>query len=133
LKSPFIVWLFENPASPLALPGSISLEKHDFIHCLLDKNLSLSSEAYVIGFTMGCDPKCNAFHVWFFKILSCYLYPRQYRFKVKKHWPLFMEAYRRGRASAVGDLEKVDFGAWLDRSIEQLRDYIFGTRFSAAE
>lgn len=131
--SPFIVWLFENPASPVALPGSISLEKHDYVHCLLGKNLSLSGEAYVIGFTMGCDPRTNAFHLWLFKMLSCYLYPRQYRFKVDKHWPLFMQAYELGRRSNAGNMEKMDFAAWLDRSIEQLRSRVFGEPFSAAD
>jgi hypothetical protein len=133
MKSPYIVWLFENPASPLALPGSISLEKHDYVHCLLDKNLSLASEAYVIGFTMGCDPRTNDFHLWLFKILSCYLYPRQYRFSLDKHWPIFMEAFTLGRESRIGDLEEIDFSSWLDRSIEQLRQHILGSPFSPAD
>ncbi len=125
-KSPFIVWLFENPASPLALPGSISLAQHDYVHCLLGKNLSLSSEAYVLGFTMGCDPNTREWHLWFFKMLSCYLYPKQYRFKRKKHWPIFMRAYMLGKAAHAGDLEKVDFSAWMDQSIDQLRQHLLG-------
>lgn len=133
VKSPFIIWLFENPASPLALPGSISLDKHDYMHCLLDKNLSLSGEAYVLGFTMGADPRTNAFHIWFFKILSCYLYPKQYRFRKDKHWKIFLDGFVKGRASHMGDAEKVDFARWLDQSLDSTRAYFLNPTFRLAE
>lgn len=37
-KIPFFVWLFENPRSPLALPGKIDLYQHDCLHLLLKKD-----------------------------------------------------------------------------------------------
>jgi hypothetical protein len=39
-KIPFIVWLLENPKSPLALPGCIDLYNHDCIHLLLKQGFT---------------------------------------------------------------------------------------------
>ncbi len=50
---PFLVWLLENLASPIALPGKIDLYCHDCLHVLLNKGFSLEDEAFVVGFTMG--------------------------------------------------------------------------------
>jgi hypothetical protein len=123
--SPFLIWLTENPASPLALPGAISLEKHDYVHCLLGKNLKPEGEAFVIGFTMGCDRKINAFHLWLFKMISCYCYPKKYRFNAMKHWVMFNRGYRLARLSHVKDLEKFDFDVWLDKPLASLRKTFF--------
>jgi hypothetical protein len=128
MTSPFLVWLLENPRSPLALPGAISLDKHDFVHCLLGVGLRLIDEAYVIGFTMGCDSKMRRYHLWLFKIFSCFLYPRRYRFKLKKHWPEFMRGYELGRKSRVKDIEEFDFNNWLDQNVENLRAHFFGVQ-----
>jgi hypothetical protein len=35
---PWQIWLFENPDSPIALPGSITLFNHDCLHILLDRS-----------------------------------------------------------------------------------------------
>ena len=126
--SPFMVWLLENPKSPLALPGAISLEQHDYVHCLLGKDLKLSSEAFVIGFTMGCDPKANWLNVFLFKIFSCYFYPRQYRFSVQKHWILFKRGFDLAQATHIRQLEKFNFNDWLDKPVEQLRRAFFGEK-----
>ena len=52
---PFLLWLLENPDSPIALPGKIDLYRHDCLHLLLDRGFSLYDEAFVVGFTMGND------------------------------------------------------------------------------
>ena|ERR1043166_2053875 len=126
MDSPFLVWLLENPRSPLSLPGAISLAQHDYVHCLLGANLKLDGEAFVIGFTMGCDPRMRRYHVWMFQFFSCFLYPRQYRFKMSRHWPLFMKGYALAKASRVRDLEKFDFSNWMDQTVESLRTHFFG-------
>jgi hypothetical protein len=48
---PFFVWLLENPASPISLPGSINLHGHDCLHLLLNRGVSGHDEAFVVGFT----------------------------------------------------------------------------------
>ena len=77
---PWIVRLLENPASPVALPGKISLLGHDCLHLLLDRYLSSSDEAFVIGFSMGNDRKTKSWHIKLFKFFSRYLYPEPYKF-----------------------------------------------------
>lgn len=127
-KVPFIVWLLENPKSPLRMPGSISLTQHDYVHCLLGANMKLEGEAFVIGFTMGCDPRMNAMHLWIFKMVSCFFYPRQYRFSGRKHWILFKRGYDLARETQIRDLEHFDFQSWMDKPVEQLRQFFFGAK-----
>ena len=50
-----LVRLFENPASPLAFRGAITLERHDCVHVLLGRGLLGQDEAFVLGFTMGAE------------------------------------------------------------------------------
>ena len=64
---PWIIRLLENPASIVALPGKITLYNHDCLHILLEKELTLTGEAFVIGFTMGNDLKTNWFHLLIYK------------------------------------------------------------------
>ena len=71
---PWIVRLFENPRSPFALPGSISLHDHDCIHILLGKGVTPSEEAFVLGFTMGSDRKTKTWQIIFYKLLSRFAY-----------------------------------------------------------
>ena len=52
---PSLVRLFENPDSPVALPGAVSLELHDIVHVLLGRGLVDQDEAFVIGFTAAAD------------------------------------------------------------------------------
>ena len=129
-KVPFIVWLMENPASPLKMPGSISLKQHDYVHCVLKANMRLPGEAFVIGFTMGCDPRMNMLHLWLFKIISCNLYPRQYRFRGRRHWLVFKRGYDLAKQTQVRDLETFDFDSWLDKPVEQLRQLFFCNKVS---
>ena len=52
---PSLVRLFENPQSPIALPGAVSLALHDIVHILLGRGLVDQDEAFVIGFTAASD------------------------------------------------------------------------------
>ncbi len=127
-KVPFIIWLLENPHSPICLPGAITLQQHDYVHCLLGANLKLDGEAFVIGFTMGCAPRKHALHLAIFKFASCYCYPRKYRFSGRKHWIIFKRGYDLAQQTQIRDLNAFDFQSWLDKPVEQLRQLFFGDR-----
>jgi hypothetical protein len=77
---PFLVWLFEDLDSPLPLPGKISLKNHDYLHVILDLDLSCKSEAFIVGFTMGNDVGTHGIYVNLFKLIVRFLYPQKYRF-----------------------------------------------------
>lgn len=50
---PAIVKRYEDPSSPHALVGAVTLAQHDIIHILLGRGLLDQDEAFVLGFTMG--------------------------------------------------------------------------------
>ena len=52
---PALVKVFENPASPIALAGAVTLEQHDAIHVLLGRGLVDQDEAFTIGFTAAAS------------------------------------------------------------------------------
>jgi hypothetical protein len=79
-KIPFLVWLLENPDSPLLFPGKISLKNHDYLHVILDLDLSCKSEAFIVGFTMGNHDGTHRIYVNLFKLIARLLYPQKYRF-----------------------------------------------------
>ena len=117
---PFGIWLLENPRSPLCLPGSIDLFGHDCIHVLLECGLTLEDEAFVIGFTMGNDPKTKTIHLAFYKFFSSFLFPASYQFQ-KSHWDFFDLGFEIGRKSEFSSIHKVDFENLKDIKIEDLR------------
>jgi len=118
---PFIIWLFENPSSPIALPGSIDLYGHDCLHILLDRvELSLAEEAFVIGFTMGNDQRTSWFHKLLFKVISSTLYPRKYRFSWKD-FRSFDAGFLYGRSLPFQNLNQIDFRAYQHQTVTQVR------------
>lgn len=117
---PFMVWLLENPESIFPLPGKINLYNHDCLHILLERGDSLFDEAFVIGFTMGSDLKTNRFHLAVFKFLSNLLYPQQYKFE-REQFKLFDLAFNYGRKLKVKNLNQVDFKAYENRTVRELR------------
>jgi len=117
---PWIVRLLENSSSPLALPGHISLFNHDCLHILLARDRSRESEAYVIGFTMGNDIRCNRIHLWLFKLFALFVYPPKYRLR----WSDLEEFDRgviEGQTLEVKNLNSIDFGKLQDYSVTELR------------
>lgn len=119
---PFIVWLLENPASPIALPGKIDLYRHDCLHLLLNRGFSLEDEAFVVGFTMGNDVQTNGIHLAIFKLCARFLYPKKYRFR-RSDLAVFDSGVTCGRSASVRNLNQMDFGSQEDRSIEALREW----------
>lgn len=117
---PFFVWLLENPASPIALPGKINLRNHDYLHILLGCGQTAEEEAFVVGFTMGNDPKTNSLHVALFKFAAEFLYPIPYRFSKHDH-KVFDAGFHYGRRLKIRSLNEFDFEADQHETLATLR------------
>jgi hypothetical protein len=134
-KIPKIVRLLENPQSILALPGKISLEDHDYLHILLNQDLSNAGEAFVIGFCMGNDPDTHKIHVRIFKFFSQHVYPKSYQFN-KKHLIKYNLGFCYGRkvyVSARGckllainkkAINQIKFSFIAEYPVETVRSYL---------
>jgi hypothetical protein len=100
---PEIVRKYENPESPDALPGSISLERHDCLHVILGRGLHVQDEAFIIGVTMGADSTMTSEITEKFVEISTTLYPAVWRFK-----PDHISSYRLGVGFAMDNLKGVN-------------------------
>lgn len=119
-KIPFLIWLLENPASPISMPGSIDLFGHDCIHLLLRKGFSPANEAYIVGFTMGNDNSTNWLHLMIFKIAAYFFYPRKYRLSYSE-LKLFDRGVQFGRKIKVKNINKFDWTEWHHRILKDMR------------
>jgi hypothetical protein len=119
-KIPFIVWLIENPASPLAFPGCIDLYGHDCIHLLLKQGFTSEGEAYVVGFTMGNDARTTQFHLMIFKLAAQVLYPEKYRLSASE-LKTFERGFLAGRSVRVKNLNQTSFKEWEYKVLGQVR------------
>ncbi|MBW4511152.1 MAG: hypothetical protein KME64_32250 [Scytonematopsis contorta HA4267-MV1] len=122
-KVPFLVWLLENPNSPLGLPGKITLYNHDCLHLLLGRNISNQDEAFVIGFTMGNDLKTRWFHVTIFKFFARFVYKFPYRFSpfdIK----VFDLGFTYGRRVKVKQINHINFENYGNETIAALREHL---------
>ncbi len=117
--SPWIIELLESDKSLLGLPGKISYYNHHCIHVLLNRGLSLSDEAFVIGFTMGNNPETKPWHLKIYKFVSRYLYPKGCRFS-SLHFPVFDLAFNYGKSLDI-QFDQIDFSKYQDYSVSQLR------------
>jgi hypothetical protein len=120
---PTIVWLLENPASPLALPGNIDLFGHDCIHLLLKKGFTSANEAYVVGFTMGNDLRTTDLHFAFFKFASLFLYPPKYRLNLEEI-SILERGFKKGRSTTVKNLNQIDLEQWSEKTLGEVRKEI---------
>ncbi|WP_370228449.1 hypothetical protein [Cognatishimia sp.] len=100
---PEIIRKYENPESPDALPGAISLARHDCIHVLLGRGLHVQDEAFVIGATMGAASEITGEIVELFIKISTTEYPKHWRFE-EDHIPSF----RLGVGFAMDNLRAAD-------------------------
>ncbi|MEM6307038.1 MAG: hypothetical protein AAF701_03520 [Pseudomonadota bacterium] len=96
---PAIIKKYENPDSPDALPGAISLARHDCIHVLLGRGLHVQDEAFVIGATMGAASDITGDIVDFFIKVSTSEYPKHWRFE-----PDHIMSYRLGVGFSMDNL-----------------------------
>ena len=100
---PEVIKKYENPDSPDALPGAITLARHDCIHVLLGRGLHVQDEAFVIGATMGAASDITGEIVEFFIEVSTTEYPKHWRFEAE-HIP----SYRLGVGFAQDNLKNRD-------------------------
>ena len=124
---PFLVWLLENPASPVPMPGKITLYNHDILHILLGRDISSQDEAFVLGFTLGNDPKTNWFHLLIYKIFSYFLYPSVYKFN-QDHLKVFDLGFTYGRRLSIKEIYKIEFAEYQDHTLSSLRS-LLGIKF----
>ena len=117
---PWIIWLLENPASPVALAGAIPLKEHDYLHLLLQRGKSPEDEAFVIGFTMGNDTHLSKLHLWIFKFAARFLYPKNYRF-TKDHFEVFDAGVKTGEQLPIKNLCRLNYSSIEGESLDQLR------------
>lgn len=135
---PLVVWLIENPNSPIALPGKIDLYGHDCIHTILNQSShTLPVEAFVLGFTMGNDDRTRRIHQLVFKFVASTFYPRKYRF-AWKHFRCFDEGFIYGRSLAFRNLNRLDFTTYQHQTVAQLRqqfglDHYSGVQVASAQ
>jgi len=115
-----IVKLFENPASPIALPGAVNLERHDCIHILLGRGLLPQDEAFVIGFTMGTSKYISGFAHGLFKKASRYLYPKPYKFS-KDHLIAFELGMQYGKVCKASEIYEFPFEKFTKDKLGILR------------
>ncbi|MEL6582972.1 MAG: hypothetical protein AAFQ36_03995 [Pseudomonadota bacterium] len=97
---PEIIKKYENPESPDALPGAITLARHDCIHVLLGRGLHVQDEAFVIGATMGAASDITGDIVEFFIKVSTTDYPKHWRFQ-EEH----IASFRLGVGYAMDNLK----------------------------
>jgi len=118
---PFIIWLFENPNSPIAFPGETDFYGHDCIHAILNRaGHDLAEEAFVIGFTMGNDVYTNWLHQFLYKLVSSTLYPKKYRFSWKD-FASFDAGFIYGRSLQFKNLNRIDFSIYQNYTVAEVR------------
>ena len=118
---PFAVWLLENPDSPIPMPGKISLYNHDILHILLGRDKSSQDEAFIVGFTMGNDPKTNWWHLLIYKLFSYFVYPSVYKFN-QDHLKVFDLGFAYGRSLKFKKIHQIEFTEYQDCSLASLRN-----------
>jgi hypothetical protein len=122
-KIPFLVWLLENPDSPLSLPGCIDLYGHDCIHLILRQGFTSGSEAYVVGFTMGNDVRISRMHIMVFKWAARVLYPEKYRLN-DSDVEMFEKGFETGQKARIKNLNKFSFSSWHHKTLRDIRQEI---------
>lgn len=117
---PLIIRLLENPASPIALPGKITLHNHDCLHIILGVGVSSTDEAFIIGFTMGNDDQTKLWHVRLFKFFSRFVYPLKYRFTLQE-LDIFDLGFEYGKRQIYRNLNQIRFDSLYSKEIKEIR------------
>ena len=116
-----IIRLFENPASPLAFKGAITLPRHDAVHITLGRGLMPQDEAFVVGFTMGTAKTLSAVEAFAFSRIARYLYPKIYRFNAG-HVKVYNLAVQYGKACEVERIYDFPFEEYSGATLKELRE-----------
>jgi len=120
---PWIVRLFENPASHISFPGAINLSRHDAIHVLLGRGLRNQDEAFVIGFTMGCSSAIQPWQAKIFRWLISHIYPQPYRFRATDLIAYDL-GFNFGREIGARDLDRFPFEKYRLSRLRDLRQWL---------
>lgn len=120
---PWLVRLFENPASPVAFPGAINLSRHDVIHVLLGRGLRNQDEAFVIGFTMGSSSHIYAWQIHSFRWIITHLYPAPYKLSAQD-LIAFDLGFGLGRNISARDLDEFPFEKYNHSRLKDLRYWL---------
>lgn len=118
-----IVKLLENPKSPVALKGAVTLERHDAIHIVLGRGLLPQDEAFVIGFTMGTSKNIKKWEEFLFKGVSMYLYPKIYRFN-RTHMKAYDLGLAYGKKCKVKKIYEFPFENCNHMKLDELRKIV---------
>ncbi len=118
-----IVKLLENPKSPIALKGAVTLDRHDAIHIVLGRGLLPQDEAFVIGFTMGTSKNIRKWEEFLFKAASMYIYPKIYRFN-RTHMKAFDLGLQAGKKSKVKKIYEFPFENCDHMKLAELRKIV---------
>ena len=119
----FIIRLFENPSSPIAFKGAITLERHDLVHILLGRGLLPQDEAFVIGFTMGTSKKISTLESWLFQTITKHLYPPPYNFN-DNHLQIFRLGLDMGNASHTKSIYDIPLEEYKHQTLAEIRSNI---------
>lgn len=118
-KVPWQIRLFENPESRFAMPGAISLYRHDCLHALLCTSFYSECEAWTIGFTMGTDDNLRPWQIRVFKWWSR-TYPGAYKFD-RNDRANFDVGLEYGKRSPVRFLQGFPFEQYEGTNMNELR------------
>jgi len=119
----WLVRMFENPKSPIAFNGAITLERHDCVHILLGRGLLMQDEAFVIGFTMGTSKKISDRKAKMFEFVAEYLYPKTYKFS-ENDIKVFELGLQRGKECGVKRIYEFPVEDHIDKTMGELRSFI---------
>ncbi len=115
-----LVRLFENPVSPIAFKGAISLERHDYVHIVLNRGLTPQDEAFVLGFTMGTSKNVSSLEVFVYEEITKYLYPREYKFD-DDLLKVFELGLHYGKKCDVDHIYEFPFEEWKHCTLREIR------------
>ena len=111
---PEVVQRLENPSSPVALPGAVTLGRHDVLHILLGRGLLDQDEAFVIGFTMGNATRYRDDDGLLMRQALAHWYPEPFRICGSK-LQVFDLGIQAGKAMGIPDIAKIpieNLGGW---------------------
>lgn len=117
---PEVVRRLENPSSPTALPGAVTLGRHDVLHILLGRGLLDQDEAFVIGFTMGNASKYRDDDGILMRQALAHWYPEPFRISGPK-LQVFDLGVQAGKSMGIPDIALIPIENLGGRSLADAR------------
>jgi hypothetical protein len=117
---PEVVQRLENPSSPVALPGAVTLGRHDVLHILLGRGLLDQDEAFVIGFTMGNATRYRDDDGILMRQALAHWYPEPFRICGSK-LQVFDLGVQAGKTMGIPDIAQIPIENLGGRSLADVR------------